>query len=198
MSKNYFKNDYYRKKTKKKVPKLDSKQTTFECRCCKNSFKTQARFSNHDEKYQNYCSSCRKVCYICRCRHGGRGKTCSKYCADRYKKLRWLSKNKNSSLIALDKKLKKFDLKSLNRKHLLEIYGDNYTDLIWRSQQIVNAMDKLQDSKKLISVNDRLYLPNGYINKKDFKVYSTENNQLSFHIENFILIPFIQKKLFKN
>jgi len=192
MSRNFFKNDYYRKKPKKKVSKLDTRDTKFKCKCCKNSFKTQARFSNHDKKYRNYCSECRKVCYMCRSRHGGRGNTCTKYCADRYKKLKWQwkKKTKHKEFSALDKKLKNFTLHSINENVLKVIFGAETKFIQERSKAIATSMEMIQSKTNLTSDRNKLYLssdyPDYYIDKESFYLRTIESDTFKGRIEENI------------
>ncbi len=174
MSKKYFSNDYYREKPKTRAIQPVKKPTTFRCKCCKVKFSTQARFSNSDNKYIDYCSNCRKVCFICRCRHGGRGNTCSKFCADRYKTLRWHWKlyNASSSKKKLDSILSNFDLSLINKDILELLYKKENTIIQNRCKDISETMSKLQDNKKLKSIDEKLIIDKHlYIDKKNFYLY---------------------------
>jgi hypothetical protein len=174
MSKKYFNNDYCRKKPKTRAKQHVKKPIKFWCKCCKEKFNTQARFSNSDNKYIDYCSNCRKVCFVCRCRHGGRGNTCSKFCADRYKKLCWQWKLHDASYTKkkLDSILCNFDLHLINTKILIPIYESKTTYIQRRCNSIDETLLKLQDHTKLESIGEKLILDEHlYINKNDFRLY---------------------------
>ena len=170
MTREYFKNPYRRKK--KTIS--STKSYEFECRCCKQLFISQGRFSNKDVRYKHYCSTCRKVCFMCRCRHGGRGNTCSKYCADKYKILCWHWKlyNTSSSKKKLDAILTNFDLNMINMNILKPLFGLGTTFIKNRCKGISEFMIVLQDHRKLESIGEKLIIDGHlYIDKNNFYLY---------------------------
>lgn len=168
MKKNYFKNTYKRKKVKRKSIRNSYE---YECKCCRKPFKSQGRFSKLDIKYRDYCTDCRKICFMCRCRHGNRGNTCSKFCADRYKKLCWHWKSNNSinTKTKLDAILSKFDLSLINKNLLRPLFGAETMFIQKRCKDISIAMFKIQDIRKLISKDKKIiYDQNFWIDKCNF------------------------------
>lgn len=171
MSKNYFKNTYRRKKV---IRESIRNSYEYECKCCRKPFKSQGRFSKLDIKYRDYCSDCRKICFMCRCRHGGRGNTCSKYCADRYKKIFWHWKlnNPKNTKENLDEILSKFNLSLINKDVLRPLFGAETMFIQKRCKDISIAMFKIQDRRKLKSDGSKLLLEqNLLIDKDTFYLY---------------------------
>ncbi|MFA7327189.1 MAG: hypothetical protein WC121_11025 [Candidatus Kapaibacterium sp.] len=111
---------------------------------------------------------------MCRCRHGGRGNTCTKYCADRYKILRWAWKKQHSSesLNKLDKLLAKYDLTSIHYEILKPLFGLGTTFIQNRCKGISEFMMVLQDHRKLESIGGKLIIDEDlYIDKNNFYLY---------------------------
>jgi hypothetical protein len=184
MKKNYFKNTYKRKKVKRKSIRNSYE---YECKCCRKPFKSQGRFSKLDIKYRDYCSDCRKICFMCRCRHGNRGNTCSKYCADRYKKLCWHWKSNNSinTKTKLDAILSKFNLSLINKDVLRPLFELEILSIQERCNDISNAMFKIQGRRKLINDDSELHLDETYsIDKNTFYLY--KDSKIMGKIENHV------------
>lgn len=171
MSKNNFKNTYRRKKV---IRESIRNSYEYECKCCRKLFKSQGRFSKLDINYRDYCSDCRKICFLCRCRHGNRGNTCSKYCADRYKKLCWHWKlnNPKNTKEKLDAILSKFNLSLINKHVLRPLFRLEILRIQKRCKDISIAMFKIQDRRKLKSDGSGLLLEkNLLIDKDTFYLY---------------------------
>ena len=184
MSKNYFKNTYRRKKV---IRESIRNSYEYECKCCRKPFKSQGRFSKLDIKYRDYCSECRNICFMCRCRHGGRGNTCSKYCTDRYKKLcwHWKSYNPKNTKEKLDFMLLKFNLNLINKDVLRSLFKLEIQSIRERCKDISNAMFKIQGRRKLINDDSELHLDGTfYIDKNTFYLYT--DSKIWGKIENHV------------
>jgi len=174
--KKYFKVKRVRQKnTKKKVTR-----PIYICFCCNINFHSQKRFSKKNEKYRNYCKDCRKICFICLCRHGRQGKTCSSYCTNKYKSLKlcWEKLNPTKSVKTLENILSKFQLEKLDKDCLRKVYSDSkIANLQQKSSQIRAAMLRLQDIYKLESESHKLsFQENGFIHKLTFEVHINSKN----------------------
>jgi hypothetical protein len=185
MTREYFKNPYRRKKKTIST----TKSYEFECRCCKQLFISQGRFSNKDVRYKHYCSACRKVCLMCRCRHGNRGNTCSKYCADRYKKLCWHWKlnNPKNTKTKLNTILSEFNLSLINKDILRPLFGIETIYIQSRSIEIKKTMLLLQDMKKINSTGNKLIInPSLYLYKNTFYLFKQDKREgrIENHIKN--------------
>lgn len=175
--------------------KLQKKETTpkkninFQCRCCKKEFRSQGRFINKGGQYIEYCSDCRKICYMCSCRHGGKGNACSKFCSDRYKKLRWVWKLKSKkALSTLDRHLREFKLEAIDTDILKEVLGKETIYIQQRSKAISKSMLSLQHKFKIISEDEKLIVnDHHWIDKNTFYIYNP--NMARIKIEDLKLSP---------
>lgn len=171
MQKNFFSNTYKRKKTSPKKQILE-----YKCKCCGSNFHTQGRYLKLGQEYTDYCSNCRKICYMCCYRHGGKGNTCSSYCANRYKKLRWAWKlRSNKALITLDRHLRDFKLDAIDTGILKTVYGKEAIYIQERSNEIRKAMLRMQNRSMMNNIEDKLIFKDGsWIHKKTFYIFKDQ------------------------
>lgn len=154
---------------------MKSKIPIYTCMCCKTEFESQKRFSRRDKKYRNYCPNCRKICYLCLCRHGGQGDTCSQYCKKKYTKLRrvWRNLNPKKDIKYLENALKGFHLKRLEDDCLCcYISLGNLKPLKDNASKIRTKMIDLQDHTKLVSKDRELQFGRNSIDKSNFEIDS--------------------------
>lgn len=154
---------------------MKSKVPIRTCMCCKTEFESQKRFSRRDKKYRNYCPNCRKICYLCLCRHGSQGDTCSQYCSNRYRsiKFKWKKLNPKRDIQYLENALKGFHLNRIEDEILEYLFTVGFYESIKNHSYVIrDKMIALQDSIRVENIGDSLCFNNYKIEKNIFFVNS--------------------------